>query len=113
MLKHKSGEFDFSGGRIEWKESIFGALKRELREELGYSLKEKPDLFDIWNYISKDGKRHNVMIYFIHQLDRKPKFSSPEKLKTLWLTKRELLSKNIIKNKKFLNKIFNWKKSKR
>ena len=110
MLRHQNGAFDFPGGRLEWKESIFEALKRELKEELNYDLKEEPKLFQVWNYISKNGRRHSVMINFIHLLNKKPKLSSPEKLKILWLTKKDLISKNIIKDERFLERIFNWKK---
>ena len=39
MFRHPSGAFDFPGGRMEWGESIFGTLKRELKEELNYNLK--------------------------------------------------------------------------
>ena len=108
MLRHPNGVFDFPGGRIEWKESILEALNRELKEELNYSLKEEPELFGIWNYISKNGKRHSVIINFIYRLDKKPKFSSPEKLKILWLTKKEIKSMNLIKDKKFLNRVFKY-----
>jgi len=110
MFRHPNGAFEFPGGRVEWRESILGALNRELKEELNYSLKEEPELFQVWNYISKNRRRHSVMINFIHQLVKKPKFSSLEKPKILWLTKRELISKNIIKDKKFLDKVFNYKK---
>ena len=107
MLKHKSGVFSIPGGRMEWKESIFGALNRELKEELNYSLKTEPELFDIWNYISKNGRRHSVFIYFIHRLTKKIELSSPEKLEILWLTKKMAIP--IIKDKKLIDKIFNWK----
>jgi len=106
ILRRKNKTFDFPGGRLEWKESILGALKRELREELGYSLEEEPKLFDIWNYISKNSKRHSVMIYFIQVLNKKPKFSSSEGTRIIWLTKKDFIAMDIIKNKKFLNKIF-------
>lgn len=107
MLKHKNGVFSIPGGRMEWKESIFGALNRELKEELNYSLKTEPELFDIWNYISKNGRRHSVFIYFIHRLTKKIELSSPEKLEILWLTKKMAIP--IIKDKKLIDKIFNWK----
>jgi 8-oxo-dGTP pyrophosphatase MutT (NUDIX family) len=110
MLRHRNGAFDFPGGRVEWKESIFGTLKRELKEELNYDLKEEPELFDLWNYISKNGRRHSVMIYFIYQLDKKPKLSSPEKLQLLWLTKENAIL--IIKDKKLVEKIFQWSNQK-
>ena len=105
ILGHKNGVFSFPGGRIEWKESLLGALNRELKEELNYSLEHEPELLDVWNYISKNRLRHSVMINFIQQLVKKPKFSSPEKLKILWLTKNGLMKMNIIKDEKFLDKI--------
>jgi len=110
ILKDKNGIFTIPGGRIEWEESVFEALDRELIEELNYPLKITPELFDVWNYISKNRKRHSIFIYYIYQFDEKPKFSSPEKLQILWLTKKEMIQMHIINNKKFLNKIFNWEK---
>jgi ADP-ribose pyrophosphatase YjhB (NUDIX family) len=107
MLRHKNGAFDFPGGRMKWGESILGALNRELKEELNYSLKEEPKLFQVWNYISQDKKRHTVLINYILKLKKKPRLFSPEKSKILWLTKRELESMNIIKEKDFIDKIFN------
>jgi ADP-ribose pyrophosphatase YjhB (NUDIX family) len=109
MLKHKNGVLKFPGGKMEWGESILGALKRELKEELSYSLEKEPELFSVFNYISKDKKEHTVFIDYIYPLAKKPKLSSPEKLGILWLTKKELIVKNIIKDEKFLDKIFNWK----
>lgn len=113
MLKHKNGVFSLPGGRMEWGETIFKALNRELKEELNFSLKEEPELFNVWNYISKNKRRHSVFLQYIYQFDKKPKFSSLEKLKILWLTKKELISKKIIKNKEFLDKVFKWKKTKK
>ena len=110
LLGHKNGVFSFPGGRMKWGELISGALNRELKEELNYSLKIEPELFDVWNYISKNKRRHSVMVYFIQKLSKKPWFFSPEKLKILWFTKKDIISKNIIKDKKFLDKIFRWKK---
>ena len=112
MLGHKNGVFSFPGGRMEWGESIFEALNRELKQELNYFLKEEPELFSVWNYISKNRKRHSIFINYIHCLDKKINFSSPEKLQTLWLTKNDILSKNIIQEKKFLDKIFNYRNHK-
>lgn len=112
ILKHPNGVFSFPGGRMNFGESIFGALNRELKEELNYSLdslKSEPKLFGVWNYISKDKKRHTVYINYICQLDKKPKFSSPEKLQILWITKRDMILMNIIKDKKFLDKIFRYR----
>ena len=113
MLRHKNGAFDFPGGRMKWGESILRALYRELKEELNYSLKKEPELFSVFNYISKDKKRHTVFIDYIYPLAKKPKLTSPEKLEILWLTKREIIAKNITKDRKFLDKIFRWRKIKK
>ena len=104
MLRRKNGANDFPGGRMEWKESMLGALKRELIEELNYSLDKEPKLFDVWNYISKNKQRHSVFIYYIYRLDKKPRLISQENAEILWLTKKDLLS--IIKNQEFVNKVF-------
>ena len=106
ILKHKNGALKFPGGKMEWGESILGALGRELKEELNYSLKREPELFSVFNYISKDKKEHTVFIDYIYPLAKKLKLSSPEKLEILWLTKKEIIAKNITKNRKFLDKIF-------
>lgn len=106
ILKHKNGALKFPGGKMEWGESILGALCRELKEELNYSLKKEPELFSVFNYISKDKKQHTVFIDYIYPLAKKLKLSSPEKLEILWLTKKEIIAKNITKDRKFLDKIF-------
>lgn len=40
IVEHKDGNFGFPGGHVEWNESLIGALKRELKEELNYNLKK-------------------------------------------------------------------------
>ena len=109
MLKQEDGTYTFPGGRMEWKESILGTLKRELIEELDYSLTEEPILFSVWNFISKDKKRHTVLINYICFLDKKPKLVSQENAEILWLTKKDMELLSIIKEKKFRDKIFKQK----
>lgn len=113
ILKHKNSVFSFPGGRMEWGESILDALNRELKEEINYSLEKEPDLLQVWNFISKNRLRHSIIINFIQELAEKPKLSSPEKLKILWLNKNSTLLRSIIKDKIFIDKIFNWKGSKK
>ena len=106
MLKHKDGHFGFPGGRVEWREPLLNALKRELKEELDYSLRTEPELFNTWSYIPKDKKRHSVFIQYILKLNKEHKFFSPEKLEPFWFTKKAMLSMDIIRDKKFIDKIF-------
>jgi len=106
IRQHKNGIFDFPGGRMEFDETILDTLKRELREELNYNLAKEPKFLDVYNYISKDKKRHSVFLNYILDLKEKPKISDKEDAKNLWLTKKEFISQGIIKEKNFLDKIF-------
>lgn len=106
MIREFSGAFGFPGGRVEWKESPFETLKRELKEEINYKLTKEPKLFDVWNYVWKNEKRHSVFITYFLKLNKKPLVYPNDCSEILWLTKKDILSRNIIKDKKFLDKIF-------
>jgi len=106
LLKHNDGALKFPGGKMKLGESILETLQRELKEELDYSLNEEPELFSVFNYISKDKQEHAVFLDFIYPLSKKPKLFSPEKLEILWLTKKEIIANNITEDRKFLDKIF-------
>ena len=109
-MRHQNGIFDFPGGRIEFGESPLEALKRELKEELNYSLTRKPTFFNVWNYLSKNRKRHSIFLTYILRLSTKPKLYSSEKADLLWLNKKEFLDGKVVENKEFVKKIFGWYK---
>jgi ADP-ribose pyrophosphatase YjhB (NUDIX family) len=106
IRRHKSGVFDFPGGRMEFGETIPDTLRRELREELDYNLIREPRFLDIYNYVSKNKRRHSVFLNYILKLKERPKLANKEGAKNLWLTKQEFVSRKIIKEKKFLDRIF-------
>lgn len=91
---------------MKFGETILGALKRELKEELGHSLVKEPRFLDVYNYISKNKKRHSVFLNYTLKLEEKPELIDKERAKNLWLTKQEFISKKIIKEREFLDKIF-------
>ena len=90
------------------RERLLDALYRELKEELSINLKEQVKLFDVWGYITKDKKKHSVFIYYICEVIKKPKLTLEKGAKALWLTKNEFFEKQIIKDPKFLEQIFQW-----
>ena len=63
--------------------------------------------------LPEDGKGHYVMIYFALFLEEKPKIKALEGAEILWLTKDEFKEKEIIRDNRFLEKIFNDKLYKR
>lgn len=108
IMKHPGGTYDFPGGRIEFGELPMNTLQRELYEELSYTLKEVPSLFDIWSYTPAKDK-HIILIYFIVELIKKPIFKLAGELRAYWLTKQQIISKNIIKDRSFIDKVFRWR----
>ncbi len=110
ILRHKNGSYDFPGGQLEWGEAMMDSLRREIMEELGLRLDIKPDLFHVWNYISKNGKRHSVMIYYFYKLEDQNEPKSPEKIQILWLDEKEM--KQIVKDHDFVKRMFCFKAKK-
>lgn len=100
----KDGIRDLPGGHIEFGETIIGALKRELLEEIGFNLKVKPKLFYVWTYISRDKSKQEVYVVYLADIGKKPrKFFHKERndIEFVWLKKRE------IKKQKFLPEMEN------
>ncbi|OHA44714.1 MAG: hypothetical protein A3G04_03960 [Candidatus Taylorbacteria bacterium RIFCSPLOWO2_12_FULL_44_9] len=95
----KSGIRDIPGGHVNFGETILEALKRELKEELGYKLTKAPKFLDTWSYIRKDKNAHRIYFVFTLKLPTKNNFKSLEfgdDLEFIWL------HKNQIKEQKFL-----------
>jgi 8-oxo-dGTP diphosphatase len=111
MIKKGNNDFSFPGGHVEGEESLINALKRELKEEINYDLEKEPVLFDVWNFIPGENYNssrgvHTVFLNYFLKVSKKPIFSSPEKFESFWLNRKEIVSLDIIKDRKFLDKIF-------
>ena len=106
LILKEDRTFTFPGGRVEWNERVKETLKRELKEEIDYIPEKEPVLFDFWDQLPENGKGHYVMIYFALCLEKKPKIKALEGAEILWLTKGEFKEKEIIRDSKFLEKIF-------
>jgi 8-oxo-dGTP diphosphatase len=60
--------YELPGGKVEFGESAEEAVKREIKEETGISVKViKP--YSTFSYTSGDGQRHTIDIQFIVNLD--------------------------------------------
>jgi len=71
-LTYPSGMHDLPGGHIEFGETVIDGLRREVQEELGYTMPTEPRLIGIWEYISQSRQSHTVYIGYMMQLTDKP-----------------------------------------
>lgn len=112
--KTRKGINDVPGGHIEFGEGILEALKRELKEEIGFDLSDDPILFHAWHYISRDGSAHRVYLMYLIDLPEKTSFKSleyPDGITYLWVNKEEIISSDIMEQQKeFLIKAIEYKK---
>lgn len=75
LLLREGKSWDLPGGRMNYGESIFECLKRELQEELGVVVKfiTEPKLIRVYDYLHPQDKVQRVYIVYAYQLDHKLK----------------------------------------
>ncbi|MBU0613561.1 NUDIX hydrolase [Patescibacteria group bacterium] len=91
--KTKKGVRDLPGGHLHFGETLITALRRELKEEIGFQFELEPPLVYAWTYLSSDEERHEAYIGYLFDLSETISFRSKEygdKIEFIWLDKSEI-----------------------
>src|SRR3989338_695896 len=104
------------GGHIEWGESIVTALQREIKEEVGISIKEPEFLMAKEFIFSEDYKKDRHIIYLEHLVrtddpEDAVKLQTTEATEYLWLMPDEILERDDVE-KGVLAMVHQFKKKK-
>ena len=92
------GRWQLPGGKLEWKEGLLQALKREVKEETSGRI-EKPKLFGVHDVVRGRGENsaHIVMIVYEGKFKGKVKVSE-EHDEFEWLTMKDAMRKPLSLN---------------
>jgi 8-oxo-dGTP pyrophosphatase MutT (NUDIX family) len=71
LLSQKRRYLFFSGGHLEFGESIPQALKREIKEELGIKIKKFSLICLVDNFYEEEGKKHHEINLVFHVIPEK------------------------------------------
>lgn len=104
VLRTADGGNDLPGGHLEYGESLLGALRRELEEEVGYRLQARPELFWITNFFNSANRKHHLTLVFRHELRTIPKLRPGPREHPLWFSAKEIrvLDDNVEYKRKLL-----------
>lgn len=107
LRRHDTGRYNFPGGHVQRNERLLDALRRELREELGYNLRNTPRFFDLHEHIEPDGSQHIIILHYLLVLEIRPAFALGDdeaESEILWLSRDELAA--VVPDQDFIEKIF-------
>ena len=103
----------FPGGHVEFGESAEEALKRELKEELGLSLKQSSFIGGSEHLFTEDGKKHHEINLVFEALTNKINTDSRENHLRFFLIDEKQLAKENILPKVLTRAILKWFKIKK
>ena len=69
-----NGHHGVPGGHLEYGEQPLDGLRRELREELGYTLTKEPQPLGAWTHFDQEKDNHRITIAYIYDLPKKVDF---------------------------------------
>lgn len=92
--KNFVGSWDIVGGRIEPGTPLIENLKREIKEEIGLEVRDKPKLIAAQDILRVPG-RHVVRLTYVAAIDGEPRLSD-ESVEYRWHTVEELKSNDDI-----------------
>lgn len=104
ILDAANGKWEVPGGKIEFGESPEDAVKRELLEETGYTVKVNGIIpysnVSMWEY--SDYKQHTVIFFYICELEDKKHIEIHDnRINTYkWITANELTDYNFLPGNK-------------
>ena len=89
------GEYFLLGGGIEQEETVLEALEREVKEEIGYNLKEVEPLSEIGSYFLSKAKGYLNVEAYIHTAKLNQKLCDPVEIDhtLIWINPKDYIGK--------------------